>query len=497
VSMTLSGSDGLRIAATVFVLCAALARPVSCDSDLSLWLAESLVVDHTPWIDGALERRALLAPSRMGVAGFPKPDPLRRAPGDGYVNDVAWRNGHFYPGRVYGLGLLIVPWYALTVRPLLMFFPVGTAWTDLRDGVSVLWLTLTLSALASAACALMVHRFHLRRGLSKHTAVLFTLTYSLGTLGFFYGTTLSTWPIINLLTWLILVLLSAPDTGQRSMAGYVGLGILGGTMVTLHTLGGLVVAVFAGYVLVSFGGRRLVAFVGGAVAGALPVLIYQCVAFGNALHMGASFIVGPWKDVRAYGWFGFGTISLAVVGKLLFSWSRGLLPLMPVVVLGLGARPRPDTKSLFWLGVAGFLTFFVANSARPLDWYAGEGFWGPRYLVPGLPFLWLLIVEGWQRWKGAVAAGIAALSIFVNAIGAQFGDSWTLPAGVGFFLASGPRFPVLGWLHEILAQHTQGRTHVSSLGLLIVTTTLLSLIWMHWRAATQSSQGAAGKPGGP
>jgi hypothetical protein len=38
---------------------------------------------------------------------------------------------------------------------------------------------------------------------------------------------------------------------------------------------------------------------------------------------------------------------------------------------------------------------------------------------------------------------------------------------------------------------------VSSLGLLIVTTTLLSLIWMHWRAATQSSQGAAGKPGGP
>jgi hypothetical protein len=83
---------------------------------------------------------------------------------------------------------------------------------------------------------------------------------------------------------------------------------------------------------------------------------------------------------------------------------RGLLPIAPLMALtpfGLALVARHDgaQRQLAVVTAAAVAVFYVLLNISYTYWEGGW-FYGPRHLVPGLPFLALGLAPLWDRWRG-------------------------------------------------------------------------------------------------
>jgi hypothetical protein len=131
----------------------------------------------------------------------------------------------------------------------------------------------------------------------------------------------------------------------------------------------------------------LLAWLSGLALGLLPLLIYNWLIFGNPLRTGyGSELAALFKTPLWEGAFG-----------LLLSPGKGLVWFaLPVVLSVAGARRfflRHKAEFLFVLGLA--LTLIIFFGMFHLWW--GGGSWGPRFLVPLVPFALLPALPVLQR----------------------------------------------------------------------------------------------------
>jgi hypothetical protein len=129
-------------------------------------------------------------------------------------------------------------------------------------------------------------------------------------------------------------------------------------------------------------GRQLGAFALGTIAGVLPLLLYNTLAFGGPLSSGYH---QSFADT-------FTTPLLLGLDGLLLSPGKGLWLYAPPVLLGLiglapFARRHPALAATIGGVVLPTLVLFSLYRFWP-----GDGSWGPRYLLPLLPFLLLPVV---------------------------------------------------------------------------------------------------------
>ncbi len=155
----------------------------------------------------------------------------------------------------------------------------------------------------------------------------------------------------------------------------------------------------------------------GFVLGLLPLLLYNWTVFGNPLATGyGTDLKATFKTPIAEGVYG-----------LLLSPGKGLVWFaLPVLLAVWGLRrfsrkhPR-ETIFILALGVC-----IVALFALYTFWH-GDGSWGPRYLIPLLPFTLLpalpvledatLVMSPGFRPVSLVVASVLALGLFVNLLG--------------------------------------------------------------------------------
>jgi predicted GNAT family N-acyltransferase len=182
-------------------------------------------------------------------------------------------------------------------------------------------------------------------------------------------------------------------------------------------------------------GARVAAALGGALAGAAAIsLAVNAARFGSPLHneyaaLGARF---------ALSWQGPLGLLVSPAWGLLFAF-----PALVVVPFGLGADPRDRLDRLSAVRARALVGFPVALWAVIGCWHMWWGgiSWGPRLLVPALPFLAVLAARGLDELEPNVAKRIALACFALGLLQALPGVLVDLHGGYGALVSVTSR----GW----------------------------------------------------
>lgn len=325
------------------------------------------------------------------------------AGGDGY--GMWGADGRYYAKYGLGWSLAAAPLCALG-RALAVLLPGAT------EGFVTRATVMLLNPLLTAAAGILV--FYLaRRIYPASTAATLALLYGLCTIAWYYAKSAFSEPLVTLL---LLAAVYAVERDRPVLAGAA----LGGMVLTRQAALPLALPVVAWALMRTrrYGPGRLIR---DATALLIPLSLGQLAVFGyNACRFGDPFEYGYWEVAWDTPLF------LGLYSQLL-SPGKGMFVFMPVLVLGVLGWPAlwHRQRDWAWLALA-LVAFHLVPHALYGDW-AGGGGWGPRLLLPILPFVLLPASSVIQRWParrgGRIAVGLlVALSLFIQVLGVS--ASW-------------------------------------------------------------------------
>ena len=318
--------------------------------------------------------------------------------------DVAYvpKTGHFHPNKPPGTSFLALPayWTIFKIERSLGINP--DHWWTLNVNA---WLTTIFSVglLSALGCVLFYRLACDFSGGENRAALLATFALAFGTTFFPFGTILFDHNLTAVL--LLASFYWLRHTPRPALAGFCA----GFAVVTNYVAAGAVIALGL-YALLGGGvrWRRAILY---SLGGLLPAALlgwYHYVNFGSPFALNNDFQNPLFKDPN--GSLGmFGMPNPYVGAMLLISPYRGVFYLAPILLLGAWAlvrwlvERRLVSEARLCLAIFGF--FFLVNMS--FNGYHGGFSAGPRYLVPGLPFLALPLVVAFVRWKKIAVAALA------------------------------------------------------------------------------------------
>lgn len=331
------------------------------------------------------------------------------------------RVGTYGPGQsLVAAPLLIVGLGAAALLP-----PEAHHWA-VRAAVS--WLNpLITGAVAALLCVAAA-----QLGLSRLAAVAVALIYGLATPAWPHSKTFFAEPLTALLLFGSLVVAQGP--GRRA-GGWMALaGLLAGLAPAVKIQAGLFLpflglwVLWLGYARGSWRGALVAGSAWGLGAfGGLALLgAYQWLVFGNPLVSG--YGSGAASVFQNDIWLGLYGLVLSP-GKSLLLYAPPLLLWPPGVVL-LWRRDRGLAALCVALAAANLLFY-----AR-LNFWHGDGAWGPRYLTILLPFLVLPLAPVVEAAREQVGLRLALLLTLILAVPVQLGG---VSISLNAYLGAQPR----------------------------------------------------------
>ena len=318
--------------------------------------------------------------------------------------DVAYvpKTGHFHPNKPPGTSFLALPayWTIFKIERALGLNP--DHWWTLDVNA---WLTTIFSVglLSALGCVLFYRLACDFSGGEKVAALLATFALAFGTTFFPFGTILFDHNLTAVL--LLASFYWLRHTPRPALAGFCA----GFAVVTNYVAGGAVIAL--GFYALLAGGLRWRRAILYSLGGLLPAALlgwYHYVNFGSPFALSNDFQNPLFKDPNgSLGMFGMPNPYAGAM--LLVSPYRGVFWLAPVLCFGVWGlirwlRERTlVSEARLCLAIFGF--FFLVNMS--FNGYHGGFAAGPRYLVPGLPFLALPLVVAFVRWKKIAFAALA------------------------------------------------------------------------------------------
>lgn len=358
-----------------------------------------------------------VAPRRIAASEVASLHPTKIVYNTGDVSSVG---GGVYPNKPPGLTFLAVPayWAIWRAERLLGIDPDG--W---RAQTVAAYLTTLLSiGLIGACTGALLYRVSLSLfpsvPLVHHAAA--ALVFGLGTLMFPFSTILFDHVPVAFLTLLAFHLLQPgrAEEGRAVPGRAVAAGLVAGAAVLCNYAAILAVFLLLAYLATGDGARtRVPLFLAGGVIPALELSAYHLACFGSPLALATSHQSSLFTDPGAC-WLGaFGPPDPRALAGLLVSPYRGLLfssPILALAFYGLWRAWRGPRRREALLCGAVFLAFLTMNAAFR-QWHAGSTF-GPRYLVPALPFLGLLLAPAFARLpRLALTLGVVSVAAMLVA----------------------------------------------------------------------------------
>jgi hypothetical protein len=319
------------------------------------------------------------------------------------------------------------------LRPMRLAFykKVRQRGLDVRLAVVALFTAGFFMAPLTAAAAVLMFRLLLRLGHSAGQAAGLALLFGLGTPMFFRAATMNQNLLVALLGVAALALVWWPWEAQTlgKPARFFLAGLLGGWAVVSDYTGVITLMIVGLFVFAQeldggtvIGALRgtLWAVVGGAIPGVF-MLLWQQICFGSPWYPAQFYL--PKQVVAGYpSTYGFGRPLPEALWGLLFDPLYGLLVFAPVFglalyhpVVRLRGRSRLPSRVVWFTWIFTVALWVFCSCIH----YTVRHQWqdGVRYIVPAVPFLFLLVAEVLREVPRIVVA-LAAL--------AAIGETWCL-----------------------------------------------------------------------
>jgi hypothetical protein len=370
----------IAIALTLLFLATAGGRITASDEYTMYRLTESLVTRGAVWVEAGNAERG--------------PD------------------GRLYPKAGIGQALAAAPFFALGKLAAMPFAPA-------KKELVTRAVTSLLNAFVAGLLAAILFLLFLEVGAAPRAALFWALATCLATPLWVYAKSFLTEPLLALgLTAGFYGALRYKATGAPRHALLAGLA-WGGTVLVKFALAPAVLLLSLPFLPML---RKRTALLG--VLAALLCLALALVY--NAARTGTPFGSGYGRQATASA---FSTPIFVGLYGLLLSSGKGIVWYAPLVVLVPAAIPAAVRRlgAPAW-GIAlalGTMTLVYAS----FEHWAGDGSWGPRYLVPLVPLALTLVVaaQAQEPWGGSLrravtgALAVAGFLVTLGGVGIYFG----------------------------------------------------------------------------
>ncbi len=305
------------------------------------------------------------------------------------IDGAEW-NGHYYSNKAPGASFLGIPVYWI-LRNL----------TSLKESRPMAWLDMYIirvvtTTLLFALLGVVMYRLAKFCGAFPRQAFLMVIAYGFGSIALLHATMFSGHQIaasLSFFSFALLVRFSSNDrTAWVENWGYGFLtGLLAGWAVITDYTAIVIAICLAMYAIASrLNARFKAGFILGACVCMIILAAYNMACFGNLFSFSYAHLAHEKFRVGAsHGILGIGFPQTGAMVNLLFSPSRGIFFIMPVLFLSFRGiaymiiRQKFQREAILISAVFIFSFLFVAGF---YGWHGGWSF-GPRYLVPMLPFL--------------------------------------------------------------------------------------------------------------
>lgn len=369
------------------------------------------------------------------------------------VGDVFYHEGHLYAAKQPGQFFIGAPVYFI-----LHIFGVTYKDNFLLASSLVTWFT---SGLMTSLIAIMIFKISVVFTKNKKLGVLTSIFYGLGTMSFPYSgvTHHDVYGTFFIFTSFYFLVLDRYSNPSDKIIYSVLSGAAAGLAVFSSILPLFILFAEVAYLLSFKRWKHAAFFIVALVVFLLPLLFYNYFAFGNPLL--PANIAGNFDDT--YPVFSFENI-INKIRFYFFSPTTAIYAFSPIVILsfsGIFFFPRRHIREkLFLFFQFGFLSSYLAIMTT-----VGHCQYGPRYLMPALPFLSLGLCGYWMRsnpkpscaaqtprfnyFTGIIiAAGV--ISVVISTVGALQGtmycslDIWAFKNYLGKIISGDfPEFPLI------------------------------------------------------
>lgn len=343
--------------------------------------------------------------------------------------DNAFFQGHYYSGFAPGASFLAVPFYFI-FKPAISLIP-NLVVNDTNQFRLILLNILTavlITSFFSALISVLVYKISADFTRNERLRIFAALVCSFGTLFLLYSTTFDAKVIsafFSFLSFYILFRMKRTKNYKMSYLFYAGL-LIGFSVATEYSQF-IVLSLLSLYLLTFLRDRKAIVFFAGVLIPLIFLLVYHQVVFNNPLSTPYAHRASDYINSEYYRGFEF---SLSNFYELLFSSFRGFFFYMPMFLFSfygiyLGMK---KFKAEMFLILFIFLGFLVYNASFASDLFRSAGCsFGPRHLVPVIPFLVLPLVFITDRFLKFFVYIAALLSFAINLLPSLYGVThlWT------------------------------------------------------------------------